>query len=360
MDEIIFSNDNYRRQYRQTLQLGLIKVVQDLFPLEKLKIPYSILDGIYCELSNSLVSSREVKLIETNLKRWVCEKNPIEFVRIINHFYEYKLGETLIQSIHPAFENSSEIMNFELIHFPPGFILHFAEKHEGKQLPFLMPEKLSATYTESQRWLENINLDGVNDVNNYISYGRSLELISIAEALHEKRISRIADMIYEQKRAIKVVLISGPSSSGKTTFTQRLSTQLRVNGLKPVSISLDDYFLNREDTPKDASGQYDFDALEALDLSLLNRQLEKLIEGKIVEVPTFNLLTGKRSPKGRFLQLGKNEILLVEGIHALNPNLLSFEKKDHFFKIYLSALFLLNIDGLNRVPTTEARLIRRM
>lgn len=359
MDEILFTDDKYRRQYRQTLQLGLIKIVQDLFPLEKLKIPYSILDGIYCELSESLVSSREVKLIEETLKRWVSEDHPIEFIRIINRYYEYQVGDTLIQSIHPAFDHSSIIKNFELIHFPPGFILHFSEK-PTKHPSFLLPEKLSATYAESQRWLENINLDGVNDVNNYISYGRSLELISIAEALHEKKISKIADMIYEQKKAIKVVLISGPSSSGKTTFTQRLSTQLRVNGLKPVSLSLDDYFLNREDTPRDPSGQYDFDALEALDLELLNKQLEKLINGKIVEIPIFNFLTGKRSPKGRFLQLGKNEILLVEGIHALNPNLLSFEKKDHFFKIYLSALFLLNIDGLNRVPTTEARLIRRI
>lgn len=349
-------NENYKRQYRQTLQLGLIKVVRELFPDESLKIPYSILDGVYCELSGSLLSEREVKLIETKLREWVKQNNPIECVGKTGGYYRYKLDNLIVETIYPSFINSSVIKNFSLIHFPPGFILHF---QDGKD-PFILPEKLSATYAETQKWVENLNLDEVQDVNYYIQNGRSQELIYLAEALHEKKISDIADMILKQKRSIRVVLISGPSSSGKTTFAQRLSTQLKVNGLRPLPLSLDNYFLNREDTPRDASGQYDFDALEALDLPLLNEQIDKLIHGETVETPIFDFVTGTRAPKGEIMNLKSDEILVIEGIHALNPKLLPSLSRNYLFKIYISALFQLNIDPCNRVPTTEARLIRRI
>lgn len=348
-------NENYMRQYRQTLQLGLIKIIKELFPGEILKIPHSILDGIYCELSNSILSEREVRLIEQKLQEWVEQNSPIECVGKKRGYYHYKLDDTIIETIYPAFVKPSMIKNFKLINYPPGFILLFDPDKE-----FVLPEKLSATYVEAQRWLENLNLDKVQDVNSYIISGRSQELISIAEALHEKKISAIADMILEQKQTVRVVLISGPSSSGKTTFAQRLSTQLRVNGLRPVPLSLDNYFVNREDTPRDASGNYDFDSLEALDLKHLNQQIEDLIEGENVKTPIFDFQTGKRLQKGMNIQLKEDDILLIEGIHALNPYLLPNLNKKILFKIYISALFQLNIDSTNRVPTTEARLVRRI
>lgn len=349
--------DDYMRRYRQTVQLGLIKVVQDLFPEEKLKIPYSILDGIFCELSGSIISPREVDLIGARLSAWIQENKTINFLGKEGNYYRYDVDGTVIDCIYPAFENPSIIEGFDLIDFIPGFILHFTDKNSDE---FILPEQLSATYFETQRWLENLHLDNVKDVNDYIKEGRHLELIGLAEALHEKKISHIADMILQNIKTVRVILISGPSSSGKTTFTQRLATQLKVNGLKPIALSLDNYFVNREDTPLDESGQYNFDALEALDLKLLNQQMDLLIKGEAVETPVFNFKTGRREPQGNPLSLKHDDILLVEGIHALNPDLLPSINRNYFFDIYLSALFQLNIDHHNRVPTTEARLIRRI
>ena len=350
------SND-YIRMYRQTLQLGLIKVVQDLFPDERLKIPYSILDGIFCELSGSVVSPREGQLIQSKLLEWKQQNKTIEFLGREGSYYNYNVDGTIIKGIYPAFKDPSAIKEFEIIAYLPGFILHFMDDDSDN---FIAPEQLSATYLETQRWLENLHLDGVKDVNDYIKEGRSLELINVAEALHEKKISNIADMILAQKRTVRIILISGPSSSGKTTFSQRLATQLKVNGLKPISLSLDNYFVDRDETPLDEFGQYDFDALEALNLQLLNEQMVQLIKGESVETPIFNFKTGKREPHGNHLQLKYDDILLVEGIHALNPNLLTSINRNYFFNIYISALFQLNVDDYNRVPTTEARLIRRI
>ncbi|KUO64856.1 MAG: uridine kinase [Gracilibacter sp. BRH_c7a] len=348
--------NDFMRMYRQTLQLGLIKVVQDLFPGENLKIPHSILDGIFCELSDSVVSPREAKLIKARLSEWVQQNNEIKVLGKEGSFYKYDVDGTIIKGICPAFKDPSVIKDFDIIDFLPGFILHFMDDDNN----FILPEQLSATFAETQRWLENLHLDKVKDVNEYIKEGRYLELINVAEALHEKKISNIADMILQQKRTVRIILISGPSSSGKTTFAQRLATQLKVNGLKPISLSLDNYFVNRDETPLDEFGQYDFDALEALNLQLLNEQMVQLIKGECVETPIFNFKTGTREPHGNNLQLKYDDILIVEGIHALNPNLLTSINRNYFFNIYISALFQLNIDDYNRVPTTEARLIRRI
>jgi uridine kinase len=197
-------SENFMRQYRQTLQLGLIKVAKELFPEEKLKIPYSILDGVYCEFSQSLVSPREVKLIESELKKWVRQGTEIKLAGREGNRYKYVLGDTVIYTIYQALNDTSPIKDFSIIHFPPGFILHFADEADGTN-QFVLPEKLSATYTETQRWLENLNLDKVKDVNSYIQNGHFLELISIAEALQEKKIADIADRILREKKTIKMI-----------------------------------------------------------------------------------------------------------------------------------------------------------
>ncbi|WP_240984644.1 uridine kinase family protein [Acididesulfobacillus acetoxydans] len=354
-------SENTLRQYRQTAILGLILTVEKLFPTEQLKIAHSILNGIYCELERSLLSSREVRNIEDKLREWARRDTPITCTPGDDGFFHCELNGRQIKSLYPSRSHSGSLRDFRLVHYPPGFILLFPDPEDSEQSsPFVLPEKLSATFSESQRWVENLNLDEVSDINRIIADQRSYEITALAEALHEKKISLIADRILEQKRHTRIVLISGPSSSGKTTFAQRLSTQLRVNGLKPVPLSLDNYFLAREDTPRDASGQPDFEALEALDLGLLNRQLDILSRGGEAEVPIFDFVQGRRRPVGETLVLKPDEILVIEGIHGLNPRLAPSLGRSQTFKIYVSALFQLNVDPLNRIPTTEVRLIRRL
>ena len=354
-------SDYTNRRYRQSLTLGLIEVVKELFPEEQLKITHSILDGVYCELEDSLLSSREVQKIEDHLKKWVSADQPISFESENRHLFNCSLKNQDVCTIYPPFERSGALKYFQLIHYPPGFILHFPNANHPELIsPFVPPEKLSATFSETQRWLENLHLSIVQDVNTIISENNSSDLICLAEALHEKKISSIADKIFEQKRNVRVILISGPTSSGKTTFAQRLSTQLRVNGLRPVALSLDNYFLPREKTPLDAFGQYDFESLEALDLPLLAAHLNTLISGAEVETPVFDFVCGGRSPVGKPMRLNSDEILVIEGIHALNPRLVPSLGRNQMFKIYVSALFQLNLDVYNKVSTTDVRLIRRI
>ncbi len=349
------------RRYRQSLILGLIGVVKHLFPNEQLKIAHSILDGIYCELENSLLSSREVQKIEDHLRDWVLADQAISYETRKDHLYHCQIDNHEINTIYPPLERSGSLKFFKLIHFTPGFILLFPNANQPEMLaPFVPPEKLSSTFSETQRWLENLHLSKVQDVNAIITAKSSQELIYLAEALHEKKISSIADRIFDHRSNVRVILISGPSSSGKTTFAQRLSTQLRVNGLRPVALSLDNYFLAREDTPRDSFGQYDFESLGALDLPLLAAHLSALIKGAEIETPVFDFVNGRRSPTGICMNLCSDEILIVEGIHALNPCLVPSLGRNQMFKIYVSALAQLNIDDYNRVPTTDVRLIRRL
>ncbi len=352
--------ETHLRQTRQTIKLGLIKVVNDLFPEETLKTAYSIQEGVFCRLSGSILSEREVQQISVKLQQWVDNASPIQFLTKESGYYHYKVGNLIVKTIYPANTESLLSEPFRMIPFNSGFIIDFFDNGDDDLKPFVLPEKLSATYAKSQSWLKNINLELVSDVNAYITGGQSPELLSIAEALQEKEISDIADTILQQRRAVRVILISGPSSSGKTTFSHRLSTQLRVDGLKPIPLSLDDYFVNRDRTPRDSEGNYDFEAFEALDIQLLQQHLQQLINGETVETPIFDFVSGSRSNITRTMRLGPAEILVVEGIHALNPRLISTINRNTFFKVYIGALFELNIDLMNRVPTTEVRLIRRM
>ncbi|NMA70191.1 MAG: nucleoside kinase [Desulfitobacterium sp.] len=349
------------RQYRQTLIFGLIGIVEELFPEEQLKIQYSLLDGIYCELENSPLSSREVNQIKKRLHEWIDSKPQIISCKEEDGFYHTKVNNKIIKSLYGALQPHGPYFPFTLIYYPPGFILLFSKSENPYELrDYIPPEKLATTFLESQRWVENLHLANVDDINEHIQKGNEVELITLAEALHEKKISLISDKIYEQSQNIRIILISGPSSSGKTTFAQRLSTQLRVNGLRPISLSLDNYFLNREDTPRDQYGEYDFEALEALDLPLLNEHVQALIKGEEIVCPIFDFVTGKRKEEGIKMRLASDEVLIMEGIHALNPKLLPDQDKAHLFKIYISALFQPNIDPYNRLSTTDVRLIRRL
>lgn len=353
-------SETHFRQGRQTVKLGLIKVIQELFPEEKLKTSYSLPGGVFCNLENSVLSVREVKLIGTKLNEWLLQNAPIQLLGKKGGYFQYKVGDTIVNQLYRAFTMPSQAEPFTIIPFSYGFIVWFGTDDKGVDEAPAAPYLLSAAYEKTQRWLNNIGIEVVEDVNSLISSGQDIRVLSIAEAFHEKQISEIADMILNQRRTLRVLLISGPSSSGKTSFIQRLSTQLEVNGFRPVALSLDDYFKNREDTPLDENGKYDFEAFEALDLELLQKQIEELINGKTVKAPLYDFISGSRSQDTKTLRVGPSEILIMEGIHALNPKLVANINRNLVFKIYVSALGGLNIDLTNRLPTTEARLIRRL
>ena len=345
--------------FRQTAKLGLIKTVHDLFPDDSLRIVYSIRNGVFCKLADSLLSEREVKLINLRLGEWVKRNNPVVLKGKSNGYYHYDVDGFIIKTSYPAGCLPAETAPFVVVPFLGGLIINFVTDADV-QKELILPQKLATTYFKSRWWLSNLGISVVDDINKYIKDGHGTELIGIAEALQEKEISDIADSILAQKRAVRIVLISGPSSSGKTTFARRLSTQLRVNGMRPFPLSLDDYFVNRPDTPLDIDGNYNFESPYALDLPLIQQHIAQLINGETINIPSFDFVTGMRGTETKPMKLGASDIVVIEGIHALNPILLPNITRNIAFRIYVSALFNLNIDSLNRIPTTEVRMIRRL
>ena len=344
---------------RQTIKLGLIKTIPKLFPGETFRALFSIGTGIYCELENSAISKREVEKLSIMMREWNEKADVIQFLFKKDYYY-YRVDDVVVKTLHPVDLDPRNAAPYKLIPFSTGFIVDFDNIKAGGNKPYMPPEKLYETYWLRQQWFKNLELELSHDVNAHITSGHGRDLINTGEAIHEKHISLIADMITEERRNLRIVLISGPSTSGKTIFTQRLLTQLRINGLKPLQLTLDNYFLDTELRPRDEQGNYDFDSLEALDLPLLQEHVRLLIEGRPIEAPVFDFVAGKRCDKTQSVHLGADEILVIEGIHALNPDLLTVENRNTLFKIYLSSLFGINIDPMNRVPSTEARLIRRM
>ena len=375
------------RIYRRSLQFILILAVHDLYPDRKVVINHSISKGIYCEIIGSKpLDEDEVRYIGAHMREistrkipFVKRMIPLEEAKglfVTNgrldkfHAIEYrnKSYTTIYQcdGLEDYFygymaPDTGFIKTFSLKFYSPGLIILFPSKTNPGVLPeFKEQKKLFNIFHEYKRWGHILDVDNVSAVNDMVKAGQVSDLIRISEALHEKKIAQIADMITNSKSAKRIVLISGPSSSGKTTFAQRLSIQLRVNGLKPVTISLDNYFVNREDTPKDENGEYDFEALEAIDIELFNKQLNELINGHEVEIPMFNFSKGIREPVGKKMRINENNILVIEGIHGLNEKLTAAIPKKSKFKVYVSALTSMNIDDHNRIPTTDTRIIRRI
>lgn len=325
----------------QELENKMKEMVQEDIEIEKLSLPTSyameILKDNHLEDKINLFKYKKASVI-----------NLYKLDDYYDYFYGYMAPRTsYLDKFSLLFRENQIIINLPL------------KENPGTVSVFKPSEKLNQIFDEATSWNKIMNVDNVGALNDVICKGDIGNLIRVSEALHEKKLAYIADMIHRRKK-VGVVLIAGPSSSGKTTFAKRLCVQLRVNGLKPYVISIDDYYLNRDDTPRKPNGEYDFECLEAIDIKQFNQDLKNLLDGKTVEIPHFNFKTGKREYKGDFITLKENEILVMEGIHGLNEKLTNSIPKENKFKIYLSALTQLNIDNHNRIPTTDTRLIRRI
>lgn len=326
----------------------ITKIEEKMRELQKLDIPFEkrkISNAEAIELFTKTQQFDKVNLIKYRKKKYI---NIYRCHGYYDYFYGYMVPSTGYLKI------------FELKSNKPGIVLRYPERSEPNVLPeFKEQKKLFCIFREFEKWGKILDLENISHLNDAIKGGRINEVIQVAEGLHEKKIAQIADMIADSRNK-RLVLIAGPSSSGKTTFAQRLSVQLRVNGLKPVAISIDDFFKNRVDTPIGEDGEFDFETIDAIDLVTFNDVIKRLIRGEEVEMPVFNFHTGNREWKGKKLKISNEQVLVVEGIHGLNEMLTQYIPKEQKFKIYISALTHLSIDDHNRIPTSDLRLIRRI
>ncbi|NFS28445.1 nucleoside kinase [Clostridium botulinum] len=386
IETITFNTEMGLNIYTRTLQFIFIKATLDLFPNSKIKIEHSISKGLFGEIiKEKPLSEKDINLIKERMKEVISKDVPINSIRIskneaINIFKKYgmedkisllqysNLNQVKLYELEGRYDyfyghmaySTGVIRAFDLIYYESGFILRSPEKENLNELPQYKEErKLRNIFFETEKWLSILDIGEVGTLNEKLSSNEAQSLILTSEALHEKKIANIADQIANKKDS-KIVLVAGPSSSGKTTFANRLSIQLKVNGLIPQSLSLDDYFVERVNTPRDENGDYDYESIYALDLELINKSLTALMNGEVVDIPTYNFFTGKREWNGNKIKLHENGVLILEGIHGLNPILTSGVDQNKIFKVYISALTQLNLDNHNRISTTDVRKVRRI
>ena len=378
------------RTYVRSLFFVLYKAVEDLYPNGNIVLEHPISKGYYCQLKlDRSIGLDDVQRIKQRMKEIIAEDLPFERfekhtdevvelfrqkgmkdkVQLLEtsgnlYSYYYTLGDTIDYYYGSLLPSTGYLHLFDLVKYYDGLLLQVPNRSNPSKLEeMLKQEKMLEVLKEHRQWNQILGIGTVGDFNKACNAGYATELINVSEALQEKRISQIADEIYhrgQKGQPVKLILISGPSSSGKTTFSKRLSVQLMANGLKPYPVSLDDYFVNRVDTPKDESGNYDYESLYALDLDFFNQQLQALLNGEEVELPRFNFNTGIREMSGNRLKVDDNMILILEGIHALNPELTPHIPAESKFKIYVSALTTILLDNHNYIPTTDNRLLRRI
>lgn len=392
-----YNHPDGRRTYLRSLCFVLQNAVRELFPDKVLVIDHSLPSGLYCKVIETrkqedgrcrtlALTQEQLASVKNRMKEIVSadmpfRKEKIDAVTAEKMFEENNQPEKaelqrslgkFICSVYfldghadtfhgPLLPSTGYLKVFDLLPFAEGFCLQFPSEGDfSKVIPVKTQSKIAATLAEYSDWCSIIRINGIGALNKAISEGHAVELINLSEALHERKYAAIADQIYERRGQVKAVFIAGPSSSGKTSSSLRIALQCRVLGLVPKVIELDNYFVDREHTPKDSEGNYDFEALEAMDLKLLNSQLNDLFAGKEVELPKFDFKAGRSMPSGKRISLGEKEILIMEGIHALDPAMVPDVDNSKIFRVYASALTSLNVDENNNISTSDNRLLRRM
>lgn len=381
------------RVYVRTLNMVLACAIHELYPSMDLRIEHPISKGYYCTLqwhshsedtqhNSPVVTADMVAAIKQRMQQIIAEDRPIYeeekrtkdvikmfasqynkgtiFETLGNPYCRYfRMGDFIDYYTNVLLPSSGYINVFDLELFQDGMLLRIPNRENPTILEeAIQQDKMFSIFCEYSRWNKLLHIHNVTDFNIACKRNKSFEMIKLAEALHEKKVAQIADAIAEKRP--KMIFVSGPSSSGKTTFSKRLQIQLMVNGIKPEVLSMDDYFVNRVDTPVDENGEWDFENVKAVDLPFFRQQMQELLEGKEVELPTYDFSIGERVFEGRKLKLQKDSILLIEGLHALNPCILPDVDRSLTFKIYVSALTTINIDNHNWIPTTDIRLLRRV
>ena len=388
--EFVTTGDHLgKKVYERSMVFLLLKAAYDVAgegDIEHLRVEFSLQQGLYCRMRGKktptqeyldLVASRMKELCKGNIpilkhtisteeamadfsKRGMLDKAKLFSYRRSSHVNVYDLDGFKDYFYGYMVPSTGYLKYFSLHPYKEGFVLQLPTRKQPKVVSTFVPyEKLFHVEERATKWGEMLGVDTVGALNDQIKEESINELVLVQEALQEKEIVKIAEQIYEQRK--RLILIAGPSSSGKTTFSHRLAVQLKTLGFRPHPIPVDDYFVNRDQTPVDEYGQQDFESLEAIDVSLFNKDMGRLLAGEPVQLPTYNFVTGKREYKtGKCLQIGDQDLLLIEGIHCLNEKLTHSLPRSEKFKIYISALTTLNIDEHNRIPTTDGRLIRRM
>ena len=374
------------RAYTRTLFFVLCKAVQDIYPNTDVVIDIPVSNGFYVDIRlGRPVVDEDVNILRRRMQEIIDSKMPIrrftvpteeaialfqekgdvekvKLLRTSGSIYTtyYKIGEYVDYYYGTLLTNTSQLYLFGLEKYYDGMLLRIPSVSNPDELgEMTRQDKMFDIFKEHHRWQEILGIRTVGDFNQAIDAGHATDIINISEALQEKKLAKIAEEIASRK-GVKLVLLAGPSSSGKTTSCKRLSIQLAVNGLKPLQISLDDYFVDRDKTPKDENGDFDFESIYALNLDLLNEQFNALFRGEEVELPKYDFPSGKSVKSGKMLKLEPNNVLVVEGIHALNPELTAHVPEEQIFRVYASALTTILLDNHNYIPTTDNRLLRRI
>lgn len=378
------------RTYVRSLFFILVKAVEELYPQGSISLEHPISKGYFCKLHiDRTIGLDDVQRIKQKMQEIIAadipytrtESHTEEVVRLFEkrgmmdkarlldtygqlYSYYYQLGDTVDCYYSSLVPSTGYIRLFDIVKYYDGLLLRIPSRENPTKLEEVVKqEKMLEVFQEYHRWNQILGISTVGDLNVACNHGHATDLINVSEALQEKKIAQIADEITHRNqdgKRVKLVLISGPSSSGKTTFSKRLSIQLMTNGLKPYPISLDDYFVNRNDTPLDENGKHDFESLYAVDLPFFEEQLTTLLNGGEVELPRYNFTTGKREISGKKLRIDEHMILIIEGIHALNPALTPHIPNENKYKVYVSALTTILLDNHNYIPTTDNRLLRRI